>query len=127
VIPSVVWETYSVVAREGMACGIPVIASRLGALPEAVRHGQNGLLFEPGSALDLATILQELDSDRERLTALRTGIQPSDWISVEERTDTLEALLGEVVADKRTPSAAVPEFEELSILRNALLEGSAAG
>ena len=52
VIPSLVWESYSMVAHEALACGVPVIASRLGALPEAVRDGHNGLLFEPGSAVD---------------------------------------------------------------------------
>ena len=34
-IPSIVWETFSIVAREAMACGVPVVASRLGANPEA--------------------------------------------------------------------------------------------
>ena len=64
VVPSLVWETYSIVAREAMSLGIPVIASRIGALPEAIRDGENGLLFTPGSAQELAAILQMLDHDR---------------------------------------------------------------
>src|SRR5437763_784578 len=43
-VPSLVWESYSIAAREALACGIPVIASRIGALPEAIRQGENGLL-----------------------------------------------------------------------------------
>ncbi|MCL6481853.1 MAG: glycosyltransferase [Firmicutes bacterium] len=34
--------------------GIPVVASRLGGLPEAIVDGKTGLLFEPGNAKDLA-------------------------------------------------------------------------
>jgi glycosyltransferase involved in cell wall biosynthesis len=39
---------------EAFACGLPVIAGRIGALAEIVRDGQTGLLFEPGDAADLA-------------------------------------------------------------------------
>jgi glycosyltransferase involved in cell wall biosynthesis len=124
VIPSLVWETYSIVAREAMACGISVIASRLGALPEAVRHGQNGLLFEPGSALDLATVLQMVDGDRNLLGMLRAGIRRSDWISVPERIARLQAVLDEVVSAGKADGEP-PELDELLILRNGFLETSA--
>jgi glycosyltransferase involved in cell wall biosynthesis len=119
VIPSLVWETYSIVARESFACGIPVLASRLGALTEAVRHGENGLLFEPDSALDLATTLQLLD--RPQLSRLRGGIRNADWISVEERTRRLEALLSDV-ARRGRPLAGTSELSELAILREPLLD-----
>jgi glycosyltransferase involved in cell wall biosynthesis len=119
IIPSLVWETYSIVARESLACGVPVIASRIGALPEAVRHGENGLLFEPGSAIDLATTLQSVDG--EQLEQLRSGIRSSDWISVRDRTSRLEQLLRDVVAAPR-PSPRVADFAELAILRTPLIE-----
>jgi glycosyltransferase involved in cell wall biosynthesis len=118
VIPSLVWETYSIVARESLACGVPVLASRIGALPEAVRHGENGLLFQPGSALDLATTLQLLD--RAQLARLRSGIRISDWISVEERTARLAQILGEV-ASTAAPLEPGTELAELEILREPLL------
>ena len=126
IVPSLVWETYSIVTHEAMACGVPVIASRLGALPEAVRHGQNGLLFAPGSAVDLATLLQMIDADRGLLKALRAGIRPTDWITVGQRTRALESVL-EMVANRTPPVASdMPELEELSILRDSLVEGSAS-
>ncbi|HDM08882.1 MAG TPA: glycosyltransferase, partial [Candidatus Omnitrophica bacterium] len=36
------------------ACGVPVIASNIGAMAEIVEHGRTGLLFEPGNPEDLA-------------------------------------------------------------------------
>lgn len=122
IVPSIVWETYSIVAREAMACGLPVIASRLGALPEAIRHGENGLLFEPGSALDLAANLQLLASDPARLRTLRAGIRPTDWTSVEERTQHLERLLRDLATGVRPVNPGAAELEELSILRDGLLD-----
>ncbi len=46
VIPSLVAETSSLVAREALAAGTPVIAFRRGALPETITHGRTGFLVE---------------------------------------------------------------------------------
>jgi glycosyltransferase involved in cell wall biosynthesis len=47
-------ETFGLVAIEAFACGIPVIASRIGVMAEIVRHGSTGLHFNPGDPNDLA-------------------------------------------------------------------------
>jgi glycosyltransferase involved in cell wall biosynthesis len=54
VFPSTYFETFGLVGAEAMSHGIPVIASRRGALPELIDDGVNGFLFEPGDARDLA-------------------------------------------------------------------------
>lgn len=41
-------ETFGLAALEAMACGVPVIASRIGGLPELVLHGETGFLCELG-------------------------------------------------------------------------------
>lgn len=97
VVPSLVPETFSIVAREAFACGVPVIASRIGALPDAIREGENGWLFEPGDASALASLLQRLDADREQIRHAAKGIRPDDVVSVAQRTDQVEALLRGVV------------------------------
>jgi glycosyltransferase involved in cell wall biosynthesis len=54
VVPSLLYETFGMVIIEAFATGLPVIASRLGAIAEIVDDGRTGLLFEPGNAADLA-------------------------------------------------------------------------
>jgi len=59
-IPSLWYENAPVSVIEAAAYGLGVICSRIGGLPELVREGRTGLLFEPGDAGDLAAILQRL-------------------------------------------------------------------
>lgn len=60
-------EAFGLVLLEAMANGRPVVGSRSGAIPEIVRHGESGLLFEPGDADALAeAILRLLRNPEER-------------------------------------------------------------
>ncbi|OGB22802.1 MAG: transferase [Burkholderiales bacterium RIFCSPLOWO2_02_FULL_57_36] len=54
VMPSIWYETFALVVLEAFACGLPVIASRLGSMQEFIEDGRTGLLFQSGSAEDLA-------------------------------------------------------------------------
>jgi glycosyltransferase involved in cell wall biosynthesis len=54
VLPSLSYEALPRPLVEAFANALPVIASRIGSLVEMVEPGRNGLLFEPGSARDLA-------------------------------------------------------------------------
>lgn len=53
--PSEWYETFGLVVVEAFACGIPVIASRMGAMEELIEDGRTGLHFAPGDPIDLAT------------------------------------------------------------------------
>lgn len=66
VFPSRWYEGFPVTLVEALACGLPVVASRLGAMSEAVRESRSGLLFEPGDAGGLRRCAERLwESPRE--------------------------------------------------------------
>ena len=56
-------EAFGFSVAEGMAAGLPIIASRIGGLPELVRVGENGFLFEPTSSSELAQHILHLQAD----------------------------------------------------------------
>jgi L-malate glycosyltransferase len=53
-------ESFSLVALEAAACGVPVVAPRVGGLPEVVAHGQTGHLYEPGDEAAAVRALSHL-------------------------------------------------------------------
>jgi glycosyltransferase involved in cell wall biosynthesis len=55
VVPSQCFENFPVTIAEAFACGVPVIASRLGSMAEIIQDGLTGLHFNPGDPTDLAT------------------------------------------------------------------------
>lgn len=59
-------ESFGLVALEAMACGVPVVGSRVGGLPEVVRHGRNGLLYPVGDVDAMAGGVCRLLRDRPR-------------------------------------------------------------
>lgn len=72
VVPSVWPEPFCRVGAEAMWHGTPVIAFRVGALPEWVRDGETGVLVEPGDVRALAAAIERVVTDSELMIALRT-------------------------------------------------------
>jgi glycosyltransferase involved in cell wall biosynthesis len=84
-------EGYGLVAREAMAYGRPVVATRVGGLPDVVVDGENGLLVDPRSPSALRAGLARLLSDRELRARLgRNAVAAQS--AAQERA--LPALLG---------------------------------
>jgi glycosyltransferase involved in cell wall biosynthesis len=77
---------------EAMACGIPVIASRVGGAPDVVEDGITGLLFESDDPLDLVARLEEMMSRRDewRAMGLRARKRVLQYASY-------EAVLGDLI------------------------------
>lgn len=73
VVPSTEPEPFGLVAAEAMAAGLPVIASRIGALPELVEDGRTGLLSDPGDATSLLSAMRELVASPSRRAEMGRG------------------------------------------------------
>jgi glycosyltransferase involved in cell wall biosynthesis len=64
------YEGFGIAYLEGMAYGLPALASRTGGAEEIVAHGKSGYLLEPGDVNTLAAILRRLIEDRHELKRL---------------------------------------------------------
>lgn len=69
-MPSICYENFPLALVEAFACGLPVIASRIGAMAELIEDGKIGLLFEPGSAEDLAEKIVWAEANPEAMAAM---------------------------------------------------------
>lgn len=70
VVPSVLYESFSYTCAQAMAAGLPVIATRIGGIPETVDDGTSGLLVAPGDVDELAQAIVRCARDgqlRERM------------------------------------------------------------
>jgi len=67
VVPSLWYEGLPMVIVEAYAAGLPVLASRLGGLPEIVKEGRTGFLFRSGDSDHLASVLTDKWGDSGRI------------------------------------------------------------
>jgi glycosyltransferase involved in cell wall biosynthesis len=67
VLPTLTYDPMPRPLVEAFANGVPVIGSRVGSLADLIEPGRNGLLFEPGSARDLARRLAWADAFPEKM------------------------------------------------------------
>jgi glycosyltransferase involved in cell wall biosynthesis len=70
VFPSVCFENFPLAIAEAFACGLPVIASRLGAMAGIVEDNRTGLHFTPGDPQDLAAKIGWAWSHPEEMRAM---------------------------------------------------------
>jgi len=95
-VPSLWYETFSLVAHEAHAAGVPVIASDLGALAEVVHQGSDGLLVPAGDVSSWHTALQRLVDDSGLLPQLRGArLRP---LSLRGHVDQIEGVYTRVIA-----------------------------
>ncbi len=95
-IPSLWYETYSLTLHEAWAAGVPVIASDLGVMADAVTHDVDGLLVAPGDVDAWAVTFSRLAAAPHELTRLARGIQPPP--TVDQHINTLLQDYADVLA-----------------------------
>ena len=98
VIPSR-WEAFGLVAIEAMRCGVPVIASNRGALPEIIRHGIDGLIVDIGRSGELGRVLAGLDRVQLRLFGKAAQTRFRAEFTAERMNRMIEGIYESVVGD----------------------------
>lgn len=94
VLPSVMkHESFGIVNLEAMACGIPIVASRIGGVPDVVKDRENGLLVQPKDSNELAdAIIYLLENEEERKKMGKNGrkkVEDYSWERIAEMTEKI--------------------------------------
>ncbi|MCU7833908.1 MAG: glycosyltransferase [gamma proteobacterium symbiont of Taylorina sp.] len=134
-IPSTYDETFCLTLSEVQALGIPVIASRVGAITERVDHGVTGYLIPPNNANALLKQLLRLADDRHLLKILRHNLLQKQIKSIKDniidydelyQKQTLHFRKKEKTIEPEIPSSTaiikdllnLPDMSNLSVLGN---------
>ena len=105
VIPSTWYEGFPATLVEALACGLPVIAPRLGGFPEMVEPGLNGWLFPPADSAALAETLRAALADPALLQRMGEGARATYDLRYAPRRnrDQLLAIYRDVLAERAGP------------------------
>jgi N-acetyl-alpha-D-glucosaminyl L-malate synthase BshA len=95
-------ESFGLVALEAMACGVPVVASRVGGLPEVVQHGKTGYLAEVGDIQEMSEgVLQLLTNDSLYKTFSEQAVAwARETFPVERAVESYETVYESVVHNR---------------------------
>jgi glycosyltransferase involved in cell wall biosynthesis len=113
VVPSVMRETYSILTREALSHGVPVITSDCLGPEEVVADGLNGMIVPTGDPSALAEAMTRVVDDPGLLGELRRGTSSSPLPSVDAQIDRMEEILAGVSSRTVSPAAA-PERPRVS-------------
>ncbi|MDD3296621.1 MAG: glycosyltransferase [Candidatus Omnitrophica bacterium] len=91
VLPSEWYECFSVTLIEAFACGIPVIASRIGAMAEIIKGDLTGIFFKPGDSADLAEKVKRVwdNADEAEKIGKRARLEYEDKYSAKKNYELL--------------------------------------
>ena len=104
------WEALPLAVLEAMSCSLPVLATSVGGVPEAVEDGVGGRLVPPGDAPALASALRELLADGEARSALGAGGRRAfeRRFTVERMVDELAGLYTDLLGRSDAGSRSEP-------------------
>jgi glycosyltransferase involved in cell wall biosynthesis len=101
-VPSLWYEGFPMVMVEALSFGLPIIASRIGGLPEIVQDGDSGLLFEPGDPSSLLEALRIFGANINRIDGMRQASRAkfNDHYTEEKNYQMLIEIYRELIDSK---------------------------
>jgi len=100
VVPSVWYENSPLVIKEAFLSNTPVIASRIGGIPELVNDGANGLLFKPQDADDLQEKIQYIIDNPDIIEKFKKNIPKVK--NIEDNATEVEDVYNKLIAQKES-------------------------
>jgi len=99
VLPSLEREGLGMAIIEAMECGLPVIGTRLGGIPEVIEENMNGFLVTPGNPEELAAAMEKLINDKSARTGMgRMGRKIfEEKFTVTKMIENIESLYDELI------------------------------
>jgi glycosyltransferase involved in cell wall biosynthesis len=91
------YESFSLVAAEAMACGVPVVASNIAGMSGRINQGVNGFLFEKGSVESLASALKKImvmSAEERKVMGQRGRAEMESKYSWDKHMEKLNSLYG---------------------------------
>jgi glycosyltransferase involved in cell wall biosynthesis len=102
VVPSIWYENSPVVIYESFFHGVPVVGSRIGGIPELIREGYNGLLFEAENPEELRHSLLYLVNHPDELKKMSEGaLESAKKYTIQAHTSKLEDIYTSLIAAKK--------------------------
>jgi glycosyltransferase involved in cell wall biosynthesis len=104
-------EAFGNVFAEALAAGLPVIGSNIGAIPDLVQHGENGVLVAPGDSAAIALAITELGEDpaRRAQIATRNRARAESMLSWDSAADRYLSLYAELLGQRAELRVAISQ------------------
>ncbi|MGH9732377.1 MAG: glycosyltransferase [Candidatus Acidiferrales bacterium] len=105
VFPSICYENFPLSIVDAFASGLPVVASRLGAMAEIVQDGRTGLHFTPGDARDLAAKVEWARTHPKEMEEMSCAARAEyeERYTAERNYQQLTEAYGRVIAGRGAP------------------------
>ena len=96
IIPSECYENCPFSVMESIACGTPVVGSRIGGIPELIKDGKTGKLFPPGDEQKLKEIVEELWYNEQQISDYSKACCKEEFDTVMSYSEKLLEVIGQI-------------------------------